>query len=175
MIYYAGIGSRETPKNVLSLMEAFGEQLAKYNHVLRSGGADGADSAFERGARSPRVAGTCEIYLPWKGFNNHRSPLYTVSNEALELASTLHPAWERCSQGARKLHARNCYQVLGQNLDTPIQFVICWTPGGNRGGGTGQALRLAEKMDIKIYDLAVNADRSAIIHYINGLNPDLCF
>lgn len=175
MIYYAGIGSRETPAPVLQQMENIGHKLALRDHVLRSGGAGGADSAFERGAHSANVAGTCEIYLPWKGFNNHHSPLHIVSNEALEMAGNLHPAWERCSQGARKLHARNCYQILGQGLNEPVSFVVCWTVGGRRGGGTGQALRLAEQREIKIYDLAIRKDMLELAHYVNTQNPDLWF
>ena len=169
MIYYAGIGSRETPQNVLLIMEDLAVKLAKTEHVLRSGGAGGADSAFERGARSTGIAGTCEIFLPWKGFNGNASGLNTVCKNALEMASTLHPAWERCSFGARKLHARNCYQILGQGLDEPVAFVICWTVNGQRGGGTGQALRLAEKLNIKIYDLALKKDQLELANYMNRL------
>jgi len=49
VIYYAGIGSRSTPDNVLGIMEKLGIVLAKKGFILRSGGADGADKAFEKG------------------------------------------------------------------------------------------------------------------------------
>ena len=45
---YAGIGSRRTPPELLDEMEVLGRQLAIADYVLRSGGAKGADSAFER-------------------------------------------------------------------------------------------------------------------------------
>lgn len=57
---YAGIGSRKTPKNVLDFMFEIGKELALLGYVLRSGGAEGADSAFEKGADS--VKGMKEIY-----------------------------------------------------------------------------------------------------------------
>lgn len=41
--YYAGIGSRSTPKDILKLFESLGRYLATCNFILRSGGADGAD------------------------------------------------------------------------------------------------------------------------------------
>ena len=44
--------------------------------------------------------------------------------------------------------ARNGYQILGKDLKTPVRFVICYTPNGDRIGGTAQALRIA--MDLKI-------------------------
>ena len=47
--YYAGIGARKTPNHVLKYMELQGKLLAEKGYILRSGGAKGADSAFERG------------------------------------------------------------------------------------------------------------------------------
>lgn len=68
---YAGIGSRKTPPAELARMEAVGAILQRQGWTLRSGGADGADSAFERGAdRASREDGTAahkEIYIPWSG------------------------------------------------------------------------------------------------------------
>jgi hypothetical protein len=49
--------------------------------------------------------------------------------------------------------ARNCQQVLGQNLNLPVDFVVCWTKDGGKTGGTGQALRIADDLNIPIYNL----------------------
>jgi predicted Rossmann fold nucleotide-binding protein DprA/Smf involved in DNA uptake len=49
MKYYAGIGSRETPKEICNKMTEIASLLEKQDFVLRSGGANGADSAFEKG------------------------------------------------------------------------------------------------------------------------------
>lgn len=148
---YAGIGSRETPPEVLEVMQVCAAKLALAGWELHSGGADGADSAFELGANESR--GAKQIHLPWQGFNNNRSPLYGVTPEALKLAASLHPAWHKISQGAQKLMARNCYQILGRELNAPCAFVLCWTPTGGPTGGTGQALRLAEKHNIPVFNL----------------------
>jgi len=53
--FYAGIGARATPPEILSLMTRAAFALTKRGYVLRSGHAIGADSAFERGARSAPV------------------------------------------------------------------------------------------------------------------------
>jgi Predicted Rossmann fold nucleotide-binding protein involved in DNA uptake len=150
-ISYAGIGSRQTPINVLNLMKQLAEVLAIKGETLRSGAADGADAAFEAGCL--HAGGQAEIYLPWPGFNGHKSPLAYPHPDAFTLAARFHPAWNQCKQGARALHARNCHQVLGRNLDDPVSKVICWTPNGSGSGGTGQALRLAKHLNIPIYDL----------------------
>lgn len=156
--YYAGIGSRETPRAVLREFWRLGRDLAHRGMTLRSGGADGADSAFEGGCDS--VNGPKQIFLPWDGFQGRhedRTPdrrVYVgVGPQALDLAGGIHPAWKSCSRGARALHARNGYQVLGPKLDTPVDFVICWTKHGLGQGGTGQAIRIALDRGIRVYDV----------------------
>lgn len=150
---YAGIGSRKTPQDVLEKMSKIAEHLAKHNWLLRSGGAEGADLAFEIGC--DKAQGKKEIFLPWRGFNKSASILYTQSNDALILASTIHPAWNYLSYGAKKLHARNTHQVLGQDLKDPVDVVICWTPNGKETGGTATAIKLAKQYKIKVINLAV--------------------
>jgi len=123
--------------------------------ILRSGGASGADLAFELGVSDFELK---EIYLPWKGFNGHKSLLFGASDAALEMASRFHPAWKECSQGAWQMHARSCYQVLGRDLATPSKFVVCWTRGGRLVGGTAQAMRIAMHYGIPVFNLAKNKD-----------------
>jgi hypothetical protein len=155
---YAGIGSRKTPADVLERMQRVARRLASLGYTLRSGAAEGADSAFELGAAGK------EIYLPWKGFNQHPSELFDLANRsaAAQIAAKHHPAWSRLSQGAIKLHTRNVYQVLGQGLDLPADFVLCWTPDGAecaaqrsaKTGGTGMAIVIAEEFGVPIFNLA---------------------
>lgn len=147
MKYYTGIGSRETPADICRLMTQVAIYLQIQGYTLRSGGAQGADAAFERGAR-----GAKEIWLPWPSFNSNLSRLFP-SKEAHDLASTLHPKWNILTPGAKKLHARNMHQILGIDLDTPSEFVVCWTKDGEASGGTGQALRLAIQRQIPIFNL----------------------
>lgn len=159
MIYYTGIGSRETPKDILDQIRAIGEDLARQGLTLRSGGADGADTAFEQGC--DLAEGLKEIYLPWRGFNANKSNLYTIPDNAFTLASKFHPAWEKLSPPVRKLMARNAQQIAGKNLDSPSAFVVCWTPDGctshksrtQKTGGTGQAISIASECLIPIINL----------------------
>lgn len=148
--YYSGIGSRETPDEVGRVMANIAQQLEQDGYILRSGAATGADSFFEEGVQDPQNK---EIYLPDKDFNGSTSQLFGVSPEALEMASTIHPAWDRCKPFVRKLHARNCYQVLGKDLRTPADFVICWTQYGKIVGGTATAIRLAQRHGIPVLNL----------------------
>lgn len=152
MIYYAGIGSRETPENILKLMKQMGSHLGKLGITLRSGGAEGADQAFEEGC--DMVNGPKEIYLPWRNFQNSHSNLIVgpPGSKAYLIAEEHHPYWANLSDGAKKLQARNSHQVLGKDLSTLTSFVVCYTAKGKGKGGTGQAIRLAKAHNIPIFD-----------------------
>lgn len=152
MFYYAGIGSRETPKEFLDLFTKVAKYLSKKGCVLRSGGACGSDKAFELGATNK------EIFLPWKGFEGSNSNLVVQDGKAFDIASKYHPRWNYLSQGAKKLQARNSHQILGYDLESPSDFVICWTKGGKGNGGTGQALRIAKDYNIPIFDCGKYSD-----------------
>lgn len=156
MMHYTGIGSRQTPEPVFKQMVDIAKHLNAMGYRLRSGGADGADTAFEIGAGVNK-----DIFLPWRGFNNNLSTLYEISSEALDLASTIHPIFDHLKPAVQRLHARNTYQVLGGNLNSPSAFLVCYTPCGsehentisNKTGGTGTAIKLASRKNIPIFNL----------------------
>ena len=136
-MYYAGIGSRTTPDDILDVMTLVAEKLATLGYILRSGGAQGADSAFEKGAGLAK-----EIFRP-----KH------ATAEAIEIASKFHPAWHNCNDYVQKLHGRNSQIILGLSLDKPVDFLLCWTPGGKGIGGTGMGISIASHYNIPIKNL----------------------
>ena len=72
MRFYTCVGSRETPNHICDEMCKIGECLAGKGFRIRSGHADGADYAFERGAKK-----ACDVYLPWATFNRNLPMLGT--------------------------------------------------------------------------------------------------
>lgn len=163
--FYAGIGSRETPEDILYWMYEHAAQLADCGWWLRSGGAPGADSAFENGANlqaTPRMGRNAfkQIFLPEDGFQQRYvvedpAHIFLPSPEAFEIAAKHHPAWHRCNDFARKAHARNSHIILGPTLTDPVKFVLCWTPRGEGGGGTGQGIRVARAYNVPVFDMAI--------------------
>lgn len=155
---YLGAGSREAPADILALMHRIAGALARLGWALRSGGAPGADSAFEAGARE--AGGRIGLYLPWRGFEGRTTDvvLHEATARAYELAPRFHPGWDRLGRGARALHARNVHQVLGATCDNPASFVVCWTQDGAttaaetsaRTGGTGTAIRIASAHGVAV-------------------------
>lgn len=170
-LFYAGIGSRSTPVEILALMTSIATFLAERQYVLRSGGAIGADSAFESGAGQRR-----QIFLPWNGYNQKTSPYCKVTAPAMQTVDQYHPAPEFLTPAAKKLMARNSYQVLGPDLKTPSRFVVCWTPDGcidragrtKQTGGTGQAITIAEANGIEIINLQRHDHLEFILSRLNG-------
>lgn len=179
MKYYTGIGSRETPKDIMKLMTDVAFKLASKGFILRSGAAQGADTAFEDGAKAyaeqvdERVT-LAQIYIPWDSFTSYDEyykDWYKVLDRmstkmaAYKLASETHPAWDRCSKGAKALHARNTYQILGPMLNNPSSFLICWAKvdrHGNIKGGTRLAWDLAGKYNVPRLNLSNKEDRERV-------------
>jgi hypothetical protein len=166
---YAGIGSRNTPIYIFEYMTKIGKLLATIEYTLRSGAAKGADTAFEKGALLVTDSKK-EIYLPCKGFENNDSPYYNIIPEAYKLAEKYHPFWNNLTSGAKKLHARNSYQILGLNLDTPCDFVICYHLGK---GGTIQACNIAESYNIPIINMRSVNWSSKLYNYIKDTLGDI--
>ena len=144
--YYSGVGARKTPPVVQEDMRRIAKSLRDQGFILRSGGADGADRAFEAGAGPAK-----EIYVPWDGFNDSRDGAVPPDMQgAMELAARHHPGWRNCSPAARAIHARNVCIVLGGDLATPSAFLLCWTADCRASGGTGQAVRVARAYGVPV-------------------------
>jgi hypothetical protein len=54
--YYTGVGSRETPQVIIETIKKISYRMGQKGYILRSGGADGADLAFELGYTLETVA-----------------------------------------------------------------------------------------------------------------------
>jgi len=180
-VHYTGIGSRETPAVILEIFEKVAILLAKKGYILRSGGADGADSAFEKGCLE--ASGAKEIFLPWSKFNGRsekndgyyftRDSHYDLYKKAKVLASSHHPVWESLKDGAKMLHTRNVHQVLGLDVETPSAFLICYSlvnvQTGEWRGGTGQALRVAHSLNIPHYNFADETSAASCMDMLRRL------
>lgn len=166
MKYFAGIGSRETPIEVQKLMSKVSTMLECYGYTLRSGGANGADIAFELGICDPN---NMNIYLPYDGFNDKyhdgKSYIYIDENNVnykdAYASLKYHPRGFNLSRSAKQMMCRNYFQVMGINNQEPSEFIVCYTEDGKLKGGTAQALRIAIDKDIPIYNLG---DKN-YIHY----------
>ena len=138
-MYYAGVGSRETPLHICELMTQIAKKLSSLGWVCRSGGAEGADLAFMRGAAR------LENYIAWLGEGSGGYsgivPNLERNFEYLRDVENLNPLLydPRTMQnpkyrGMWKLHARNVSQVLGLHLNSPCKFVLLYAQPTFTGG-----------------------------------------
>ena len=88
-------------------------------------------------------------------------------SETERIASEVHPAWDRCNEWARGMHSRNCHQILGYDLQSPVDAVICWTPDGAVVGGTATVIRIAMKYNIPVFNLGV-PDKESVLNDIKN-------
>ncbi len=177
--FYTGIGSRKIPQDIADIIEELGYCLAGKGFSLRSGASLGADTAFELG--SIRGKGRFEIYLPWEGFGKRKGKGYynaeTIANysKACKIALKYHPDFSNLSINAKKLIVRDTYQVLGYDLKTPSNFIICWTSDAcisseqrtEKTGGTGQAISIAADLGIPIYNLRIQSHREKVVDWLS--------
>lgn len=156
MKYITIVGSRNTPKEICKELTQIASEFSQKDWIIRSGGANGADLAGELGA--DLTQGKKEIYLPWKKFNGNSSTLVAPEfenwNEALEILSSVYSL--SAPKSILKLHGRNVYQVLGRDLKTPSDIVVCFTDDGKIIGGTATAINLALKNNIPVFNLGNN-------------------
>ena len=149
---YAGIGSRIAPPDILGLCVKIARHLRGDGWVLRSGHAIGCDQEFEAGAGRHS-----EIFLPWKDYEDQMLVQGKVrrvpSLEAMQMVEQFHPNPSALSMSALRLHGRNCHIILGDDLNSPVDRVVCWTLKENRGG-TSFGIRLAKYRGIPVHNLA---------------------
>lgn len=164
-------------------MEQLGSTLSNKTYILRSGNAEGADQAFERGVINSSYPVLMDVYVPWESFITPlaKPVCYKVVKEfpnfkeALEIARSVHPAWDRCSNGAKMLHARNAYQILGHNLNQPSIAVFYYAEPLSNGmvkGGTNTAVQIAKRWNIPTFNLYFPFVQSVVHQYIAASNKD---
>lgn len=160
--YYAGIGSRGTPRAIRGFMVELAKAMAEEGFVLRSGGAEGADKAFETGVDYWHyLKNDQNLPVPKQIFLANDIKNDDESLAAIKLAKEYHPVWYKMSKFVKNLHARNAFQVMGRDVKTPVTVVICWTPDGCLDhehrtiftGGTGTAISIASKHNIPVLNL----------------------
>jgi len=108
--------------------------------------------------------------------------------QAEEIVSEIHPFWKAekdaiaagkplaktMSQGAKSLHTRNVFQVLGKDLKSPSEFLVCYAPVDKQGipkGGTRTAWMIAQKYGIPCFNFATQSKEeiyAAIKEIIGG-------
>ena len=160
---YTGVGSRNITPKERSTIISVAAFLSNQGYTVRSGKALGADTAFAMGAVSNDHHRLVN-YVPWKRFNNQEfgGDYYDKVLDdcnydfCYQLAEQIHPAWERCSPAAKRLHARNILQVLGDHCNEPSKFLLACSDEDKHGdvkGGTRTAWMCAKQYAVPVFNI----------------------
>jgi hypothetical protein len=146
-------------------------------YALRSGAAEGSDSYFE-GCSTNAFN---EIYLPKDGFNGRNGDCRGAIDarylpnyqKARRIASKVVSHWNSIqSDFALQAHTRNIYQVLGLDLDSPSDFLVCCAPPLKGkpfvDGGTNTAVIMAFRNNVPIFNL-YNKTYEEFLDWYNNL------
>lgn len=164
------VGSRAIPKKYTEICKSIASAL-NLVYIGRSGGATGADSFFESGLLETKK----EIYIPYDGFCDRSANeigVYVIKDHRLlmarDIASEIHPVWRYLSEGDKDLHARDIFQVLGQdvNEDERSKLLVYFCETSQKRvttGGTATAVNLAKSLNIPCYNIFFNDDLHEVI------------
>jgi hypothetical protein len=85
-------------------------------------------------------------------------------------------------QAMASLHTLRVFQVLQEDLEQPVNMVICWTPDGavtreecsiETTGGSGIAIALAHALSIPVFNLQREDHLARICDFINEPLPQI--
>lgn len=140
MYYYAGIGRRKkVPAKIIDIMTRFAERQAACDWILRSGGAEGSDKAFELGAKEKEI------------FKSKKAEVWALGELQCNLPHYMKTI-DGLSRSIQNTLARNMMIILGKNGDQPVSFVLAYTDKPQEGG-TSYGLRCAQRHKIPVFNL----------------------
>lgn len=183
--FVAIVGSREAPTEALTMARDLGRALTDRGIAVSSGDADGMDLAgYEGAVTSPSfdLVGA-RIFL-------HKSPVHYKTRppryaderiffnasrfhnweQAQALAFEARGSFEGLYEGGIALHTRNAYQILLDDLQSPVGAAVYWArPVGKKGnvkGGTNTAVQLARRFNVPSTNLYTDEGMLKIERYI---------
>lgn len=160
---YSGVGSRCVNRIMYDSIVEIARYMDDKGWRLRTGDAIGCDEAFRSGARNKDVY----ISKP-ENYDNYSW------DKATDIARKYHPKFDELHDMAKVYHIRNSFQILGDDLESPSDLVICYTKDGAvsdedrsiRTGGTGQVISIADDYDVNIVNLGKMEHRDVFLNEI---------
>lgn len=209
----ACIGSQSTPDTenepIGKIMRLTSRKLCfDMGWIITSGGAKGADTFFHEGlldvdGRDVFEEGLFKLFMPKKGFNNHKNGILIQNEGLLKRARKIivdtgifgkNPPRFITAEGAevknltereimvRNFYTRNVFQILQEQLEDPVKMVICWTPDGATKiseyemgvtGGTGIAICVADLLKIPVFNLKRPDHLKRICDFVGIPTPEI--
>lgn len=173
--YFTGVGARYgVPQSVYERVDRIGRYLIGIGYKCRTGDAVGMDAAWRHISQPD-----CEFYAP-KTRSNPLPGARIIVDERYRLAKQItrqhHPYFHNLNDFDAELQIRNVFEVLGEDVNDPSEFLICWTKDGSEKktsketGGTGQAIRLAIAYNVPVFNLYHSDAEERLAKHLKYLN-----
>lgn len=168
---YTVILDKAVPENILAKVEEIVKVLSGHGFTLRYGGTEEFESRFEK------VAERKELILPWRDFNEKQSKFTFNNDRSLAVAKMFHPTFDTMKKGVQAFLARNARLILGHEMKSPTNFLICWTDDGceslrektSATGFVGHPIAIASAAHVPIYNLNRENSVARFQHFMNSL------
>ena len=165
-------GNQDTPPQIMEKMVEIAKTLEANGYTVRVGGLDGIEDTIEKALTKP------EVHLPFKDFNQKQSKFTYVSDRAMAVAKLFFPNWDAMKKGVQYFLAKNARILMGQRVDSPALFLVCWTDDGvesikdrtNRTGFTGHPIAIASALGIPIFNLGNTLAEQRLMMYLESVN-----
>lgn len=152
---YAATGNQDAPDHIKAKFAEIAKKLEGYGYTARVGGMEGLEEVVEKAVEKK------EVHLPWREFNGKNSPFTFNSDRAFAVAKQFHPTFDGMKKGIQAFLAKNARLILGNKMNSPALFLLCWTEDGvesirnktARTGFTGHPIAIASALGIPVFNL----------------------
>ena len=132
---YACVTDGKTPDDILEKIGTIAMRLSELGYTARLNGNKPATNYVSRNSIER------EIYLPWNKFEAEQggekleSKFCKVTDAAIDLMEEHYTPrngkdWATISLGVKKIISRDAHMILGNDLRSPVKFLITWTMDG---------------------------------------------
>ena len=153
---YACTGNQNCPPEIMEKFVRIAKKLEELGYTARVGGMDGIEDTVEKAINKK------EVHLPFKDFNQKQSKFTYNSERAFAVAKMFHPTFDSMKKGVQCFLAKNARLLLGDRMNSPALFLVCWSEDGvesgkmktNQTGFAGHPIAIAGALGIPIFNLA---------------------
>lgn len=160
--------NQDIPESILPMLEALTTKLNELGYTVRIGGNKGIEEFIEDKMQRK------EVHLPWRNFNEKESKLTFNTKQAFILAKQFSPVYDRLPDSVKAFLARNVRLILGNNLKSPLLFLITWSKDGVESakhrtaqtGNVGHVIAMADMLRVPIFNLSKSSSVDRLKQYL---------
>lgn len=145
MKYCTGLGTTQVTKTMQDVIERFSRYLSEQGYTIRTDFDKGMNQVFRNNSDS------VELYT-FEGDSNKNADAFDcpMTDFVKQHLRDSYISLDALNRVTKNRVVRCYYELLGQNLDSPSEFLICYDPSE---GVVNYAHRIAYKLGIKVYNL----------------------